>query len=108
MIAALNSSDPMAFNIRDTDIGHWTLDFFQGISTLDFGLKFGITPQLQPTSPLRGSQMAVHAEAINQHAPSTEREKSKRRERMFYTGMSIAFLITVVAGFSRTYFLRPY
>jgi len=52
--------------------------------------------------------MAVHAEAIDQRAHSTEREKSRRRERMFYTGMSIAFLITVVAGFSRTYFLRPY
>lgn len=52
--------------------------------------------------------MAVHAEAINQRAHSSEREKSRRRERMFYTGMSIAFLITVVAGFSRTYFLRPY
>ena len=52
--------------------------------------------------------MAVHAEAINQRAHTTEGEKSRRRERMFYTGMSIAFLITVVAGFSRTYFLRPY
>ena len=52
--------------------------------------------------------MAVQAEAINQRTHSTEREKSRRRERMFYTGMSIAFLITVVAGFSRTYFLRPY
>ncbi|HKO44212.1 MAG TPA: hypothetical protein VJU84_13125 [Pyrinomonadaceae bacterium] len=52
--------------------------------------------------------MAVHAEAIHQRSRSTEREKSRRRERMFYTGMSIAFLITVFAGFSRTYFLRPY
>ena len=52
--------------------------------------------------------MAVQAEAINQRAPSTEREKSTRRERMLYTGMSIAFLLTVIAGFSRTYFLRPY
>ena len=52
--------------------------------------------------------MAVHAEAINQRTQSTEREKSRRRERLFYTGMSIAFLITVFAGFSRTYFLRPY
>lgn len=52
--------------------------------------------------------MAVQAEAIHQPAQRSEREKSRRRERMFYTGMSIAFLITVVAGFSRTYFLRPY
>jgi len=33
---------------------------------------------------------------------------AKRRERVFYTGMSIAIAITVFAGFSRTWFLRPY
>lgn len=33
---------------------------------------------------------------------------AKRRERIFYTGMSIAIAITVFAGFSRTWFLRPY
>ncbi len=33
---------------------------------------------------------------------------AKRRERIFYTGMAIAVLITVFAGFSRTWFLRPY
>jgi hypothetical protein len=33
---------------------------------------------------------------------------NRRRERVFYTGMSLAVLITVFAGFSRTYFLRPY
>ncbi len=32
----------------------------------------------------------------------------KRRERLFYIGMSIAVVITVFAGFSRTYYLRPY
>ena len=32
----------------------------------------------------------------------------KRRERLFYLGMSIAVVITVFAGFSRTYYLRPY
>ena len=36
------------------------------------------------------------------------REKSRRRERVFHVVMSIAFLVTVFAGFSRTYFLRPY
>jgi hypothetical protein len=30
-----------------------------------------------------------------------------RRERLFYGAMSVAFIITVFAGFSRTYFLRP-
>lgn len=32
----------------------------------------------------------------------------RRRERWFYIGMSIALVITVFAGFSRTYYLRPY
>jgi hypothetical protein len=30
------------------------------------------------------------------------------RERLFYTGMSVAFIVTVFAGFARTYYLRPY
>lgn len=46
--------------------------------------------------------MAAHAEIVN------NRDQSRRRERLFYTGMSVAFVITVFAGFSRTYFLRPY
>jgi hypothetical protein len=33
---------------------------------------------------------------------------SKRRERLFYTGMAIAVVITVFAGFARTFYLRPY
>src|SRR5215471_4679957 len=32
----------------------------------------------------------------------------KRRERGFYSGMAMAIAITVFAGFSRTWFLRPY
>ena len=32
---------------------------------------------------------------------------NKRHERFFYTGMAIAFVITVFAGFSRTFYLRP-
>lgn len=32
---------------------------------------------------------------------------SKRRERFFYNGMAAAILLTVFAGFSRTYYLRP-
>ena len=46
--------------------------------------------------------MAAQAEAINL------RVDAKQRERIFYTGMAIAILITVFAGFSRTWFLRPY
>ena len=30
------------------------------------------------------------------------------RERLFYTGMAVAAVVTVFAGFARTYFLRPY
>src|SRR5215204_5754048 len=33
---------------------------------------------------------------------------NRRRERLFYTLMAGAILITVFAGFARTYFLRPY
>ncbi len=33
---------------------------------------------------------------------------AKSSERLFYTGMSVAFLLTVFAGFSRTFYLRPY
>ena len=33
---------------------------------------------------------------------------SKRREREFYARLAMAIAITVFAGFSRTWFLRPY
>jgi hypothetical protein len=33
---------------------------------------------------------------------------NRRRERLFYTGMAVAFLLIVFAGFARTYYLRPY
>jgi hypothetical protein len=46
--------------------------------------------------------MAAQAEAINL------RVDAKQRERIFYSGMAVAILITVFAGFSRTWFLRPY
>ena len=32
----------------------------------------------------------------------------RRRERLFYTGMAVAVVLTVFAGFARTYYLRPY
>jgi uncharacterized membrane protein YozB (DUF420 family) len=32
---------------------------------------------------------------------------TRQRERIFYTGMAVAILATVFAGFSRTFFLRP-
>src|SRR5438045_2066598 len=46
--------------------------------------------------------MAAHAEII------ANRSVAKHRERIFYTGMAIAFLVTVLVGFSRTFYLRPY
>src|SRR6266852_802762 len=46
--------------------------------------------------------MAAHAEILG-----TQRQ-SKTRERLFYTGMAVAIIITVFAGFSRTFYLRPY
>ena len=32
----------------------------------------------------------------------------RRRERLFYVGMSVVVVLTVFAGFARTYYLRPY
>src|SRR5690349_6990835 len=46
--------------------------------------------------------MAVYSEVIG------AQRQAKFRERVFYTGMAVAILITVFAGFSRTFYLRPY
>jgi len=46
--------------------------------------------------------MAAHVEVLG------TKSDPKLRERLFYTGMAAAFLITVFAGFSRTFYLRPY
>ncbi len=46
--------------------------------------------------------MAAYAETIS------KQRQSKSRERLFYIGMVIAIVITVFAGFSRTFYLRPY
>lgn len=48
--------------------------------------------------------MAARAEVLN---TGTSIDK-RRAERIFYTAMSVAILITVFAGFSRTFFLRSY
>ena len=45
--------------------------------------------------------MATQAEVIRP-------DQNKRRERLFYPGMVLAIVITVFAGFSRTFYLRPY
>ena len=33
---------------------------------------------------------------------------ARRRERVFYSGMAVAIVVTVFAGFSRTYYLKSY
>ena len=48
--------------------------------------------------------MAARAEVLNTRTSIDKR----RAERIFYMAMSVAILITVFAGFSRTFFLRPY
>jgi len=48
--------------------------------------------------------MVARAEVLN---TGTSIDK-RRAERIFYTAMSVAILITVFTGFSRTFFLRPY
>ncbi|MBC7909817.1 MAG: hypothetical protein H7Y30_04910 [Pyrinomonadaceae bacterium] len=44
----------------------------------------------------------------NRSAAGYAATTSRRRERWFYTGMAIAFVVTVFAGFAPTYYLRPY
>jgi hypothetical protein len=46
--------------------------------------------------------VAAHAEVLGARADTN------RRERYFYIGMSVAILITVFVGFSRTFYVRPY
>ena len=46
--------------------------------------------------------MAVYSEVIR------TQQQSKTVERAFYTTMAVGILITVFAGFSRTFYLRPY
>ena len=47
--------------------------------------------------------MAAQAEVLN-----IRRFDTRRAERIFYSAMSAVILITVFAGFSRTFYLRPY
>ena len=41
-------------------------------------------------------------------APARAAGGGRRRERLFYTGMSAAFLLVVFAGFARSYYLKAY
>ena len=51
--------------------------------------------------------MAATSEALPRHAPlAAPKNNAKRRERLFFSSMAVALLITVVAGFSPTYYLR--
>src|ERR1043165_125557 len=48
------------------------------------------------TLTVEKSAAAVRARVVN-----------RRHERVFYTGMAVAFAVPVFAGFARTYYLRP-
>jgi hypothetical protein len=39
--------------------------------------------------------------------PERPAKATAQRERLFYTGMAIAFALVVLVGFARTYYLRP-
>jgi hypothetical protein len=46
----------------------------------------------------------IETASVTRHVGSVD----KQRERLFYMGMAVALVITVFAGFSRTFYLRPY
>jgi hypothetical protein len=46
-----------------------------------------------------------HSSPTMQGSPAITR---RRYDRFFYVGMTVAMLVTVFAGFARTYYLRPY
>jgi hypothetical protein len=51
--------------------------------------------------------MAASSEALPHHTPvAAPKNSAKRSERLFFSGVAIALLIVVFAGFSRTYYLR--
>jgi len=61
----------------------------------------------RPTLISKESSMAISSEAMPRHAPlAAPKNSAKRSERLFFGGMAVALLITVFAGFSRTYYLR--
>ena len=48
--------------------------------------------------------MAAQAEVLSQPTAISKR----RAERIFFSAMAVTILITVFAGFARTFFLRPF
>ena len=51
--------------------------------------------------------MATSAEAVPRNAPlAAPHNSAKRKERLFFTGMSVALLVVVLVGFAPTYYLR--
>jgi hypothetical protein len=51
--------------------------------------------------------MAVSSDAIQRNTPITAlKNDAKRTERLFFSGMAVALLVTVFAGFAPTYYLR--
>ncbi len=103
-MADLRRQDEFSYAKQTLDIGHWTAFGTSGHWTLEFD----ITPWLQPSFVPRGLPWQLTQKLSARQTKRSAREKARRRERLFFTGMSVAFVITVFAGFSRTYFLRPY
>jgi hypothetical protein len=52
--------------------------------------------------------MASTQIAVNQHTALALGDADKRRERLFYSGMAIAMVLTCFAGFAPSYYLRPH
>jgi hypothetical protein len=62
----------------------------------DIGMK--AQPALEKTQSVRDN---------HETTPRRPAHDARRREHRFYTGMAVAIALTVVAGFARTYYLRP-
>ena len=45
---------------------------------------------------------------VGKKSAATAAITGRRREHLFYTGMAVMVVVTVFAGFARTYYLRPY
>ena len=56
------------------------------------------------------SQLALDNQpaAPAESTPRLPKAVSRQREHLFFTALAVGFALTVVIGFARTYFLRPY
>src|SRR5262245_40225988 len=62
---------------------------------------------VQPSAPIGGLiEEAETARALGTDLRPLSRSALARRDRIFYTGVSLAFLVTAFVGFAPTYFLK--